>query len=144
MIVAMNRRLAPRNRAAFTLLEVLVVVAILVILASVAGIYVFGFLADAKVDTAQNTIAMFETQCKAYMAKNGGDPPAQLSELVAPTNGKQPLVDGGIAALNNPWGGQYMMEISQDQNGNPDPIVYTQDDKGQTIYSKKRQLQGMQ
>jgi general secretion pathway protein G len=142
MIVSLNRRLATRNRSAFTLLEVLVVVAILVILASVAGIYVFGFLADAKVDTAQNTIAMMETQCKAYMAKNGGDPPQQLSELVQPTNGKSPLIDGGISALNNPWGGQYMMEIGQDGQGNPDPIVYTQTDKGQTLYSKKRQMQG--
>lgn len=142
MIVSMNRRLAPRNRAAFTLLEVLVVVAILVILASVAGIYVFGFLADAKIDTAQNQIAMLETQCKAYMAKNGGDPPQSLMDLVAPQNGKSPLIDGGPASLVNPWGGQYMMEISQDFNGNPDPIVYTQTDKGVMLKSKKRQLAG--
>jgi len=142
MIVSMNRRLAPRNRAAFTLLEVLVVVAILVILAAVAGIYVFGYLADAKVDTAQQTIAMFETQCKAYMAKNGGDPPQTLMELVQPTNGKSPLVDGGPTALINPWGGQYVMEIGQDNYGNPDPIVYTQTDRGVMLKSKKRQLAG--
>ena len=43
MIVRVTRRSALR-REAFTLLEVLVVVAILVVLASVAGIYFFRYL----------------------------------------------------------------------------------------------------
>ncbi len=145
MIVSANRRLAARNRAAFTLLEVLVVVAILVILAAVAGVYVFGYLEDAKIDTARTQCAMFESQCKNYMAKNGGVPPQSLMELVAPSDGKQPLVEGGVAALNDPWqqGGQYQMELSQDAYGNPDPIVFVVSPKtGQPIYSSKRAAMG--
>jgi general secretion pathway protein G len=145
MIVSAPRRPAAQRRAAFTLLEVLVVVAILVILAAVAGVYVFGYLEDAKIDTARSQCALFETQCKAYMAKNGGIPPQSLMELVQPSDGRQPLIEGGMAALNDPWqqGGQYQMEIHQDQYGNPDPVVYVISPKtGQPIYSSKRQAMG--
>lgn len=145
MIVAVNRRSAGRTRrSAFTLLEVLVVVAILVVLASVAGIFVFGYLEDAKIDTAQQTCAMLENQCKAYAAKNGGEPPQTLMELVAPTNGRSPLVEGGAASLRNPWTGTYEVEYQTDGEGNPIPIVFTVSDKGVRIISKKRQLEGFQ
>lgn len=144
MIVSASRRPAPR-RAAFTLLEVLVVVAILVILAAVAGVYVFGYLEDAKIDTARSQCALFETQCKAYMAKNGGNPPQSLMELVAPSDGRQPLIEGGPTALNDPWqqGGQYQMQIQADSYGNPDPVVFVISPKtGQPIYSSKRTVVG--
>jgi general secretion pathway protein G len=145
MIVSATRRPVAHRRAAFTLLEVLVVVAILVILAAVAGVYVFGYLEDAKIDTARSQCALFETQCKAYMAKNGGNPPQSLMELVAPSDGRQPLIEGGPAALNDPWqqGGQYQLELRQDNYGNPDPVVYvTSPRTGQPIYSSKRSVMG--
>ena len=43
-----RRRVNERRRQGFTLLEVLVVVAILVVLASVSSVYVFGELENAK------------------------------------------------------------------------------------------------
>jgi general secretion pathway protein G len=146
MIVPLNRRAVASYRAGFTLLEVLVVVAILVILASVASIYVFGFLSDAKVDTAENQCAMFESQCKSYMAKNGGDLSADftLMELVTPSNtNRMPLIEGGPAALNGPWPGSiYQVSVQQDQNGAPDPVVSIQNPtNGLMIYSRKRKLQ---
>ncbi len=141
MIVSSVRRPAVQRRAAFTLLEVLVVVAILVILAAVAGVYVFGYLDDAKIDTAQQTCAMFESQCKAFAVKNDRMP-ENLGELVVGVNGRNPLVDGGPAALQSPWGGTYELEIGLDANENPDPIVYTIGGKGQRIVSKKRQNMG--
>jgi general secretion pathway protein G len=143
MIVSVNRRLAPRNRAAFTLLEVLVVVAILVILAAVAGVYVFGYLEDAKVDTAKQTIGQLESACKSYITKNGGNPPQDLIELVAPTDGRQPLVDGGQNALIDPWGKPYQYDpTNMDQYNNPDPVVMTTNPQGVAIYSAKRSMTG--
>lgn len=143
MIVSANRRLAPRNRAAFTLLEVLVVVAILVILAAVAGVYVFGYLEDARVDTARQTIGQLESACKNFAVKNGGIPPADLQELVAPTTGGNPLIDGGAGALMDPWGQMFQYDPNNvDVNGNPDPVVFTINPKtGAQIFSAKRQVQ---
>ena len=53
------RRKAAR-RAAFTLLEVLIVVAILVILASAASISLFRYLEDAKVGRAKTDMRVIE------------------------------------------------------------------------------------
>lgn len=143
MLISVRRPLAlqARHRAAFTLLEVLVVVAILVILASVAGIAVFGYLEGAKEDTAKQQITALEGACTNYMVKNGGDPPATLQEIVAPTTpGALPLLDGGLSALKDPWGGMYQYEIVQDPiTGSPSPFVYTTNPKtGQQVISPKR------
>ncbi|QEL18797.1 type II secretion system protein GspG [Limnoglobus roseus] len=139
MLVAQHSPLNHTRRSAFTLLEVLVVVAIIVILAGGAGVYVFGYLEDAKVDTARNTITMLETQCKAYAAKNGGQLPGTLQELVAPTNGKSPLIDGGPNVLLDPWGNQYQYnpDNTNQYTGEPDPMVWTTSKKG-PIYSNAR------
>jgi general secretion pathway protein G len=138
MLIAKHQNKLAR-RAAFTLLEVLVVVAIIVILAGGASIYVFGYLEDARMDTARNNITLLESQCKAYMAQNGGIPPASLTELVAPTDGRSPKLDGGLSALLDPWGQQYQYDPSAvDNYGAPDPIVSTVTPKGIPLTSNKR------
>jgi general secretion pathway protein G len=138
MLVAANRRPLRSVRSAFTLLEVLVVVAILVILASVAGVFVFGYLEDAKVDTARQQIQQLENAAKSYAAKHGGDLPPSLEYLVLPTDQGQPLLDGGEAALMDPWGGRYIYEQAQDANGYPDAVVYTTAPNGTQVVSNKR------
>ncbi len=141
MIVSARRRSAAR-RPGFTLLEVLVVVAILVILAGVAGVYVFGFLDGAKVDSARTQCEFFEKNCKAFYAKHNRSPNG-LIELVAPdpTFGK-PLVEGGEAALADPWGkGQYMLDNTQtDMYGAPEFIVscYEDGNQGKQVFSARR------
>jgi len=146
MIVSARRRLAAR-RPGFTLLEVLVVVAILVILAGVAGVAVFGYLDNAKVDTARTQCDFFEKQCMAYYARNN-QLPNTLIDLVAPQDGSKPLVDGGMSALTDPWGGQYQLENSGNTNqntGRPDFHVHcTQGGPqggGQQIFSTTRMRQ---
>lgn len=139
MLVRVNRPALQATRAAFTLLEVLVVVAILVILAAVAGVYVFGYLEDAKMDTAGQQILQLENAAKNYMAKNGGTPPDSLMVLVAPVNGGLPLIEGGQNALIDPWNKPYQYDPSNvDQYGAPDPMVMTTGPQGQPILSPKR------
>lgn len=145
MILSTRGRFATRSaarRPGFTLLEVLVVVAILVILAGVAGVYVFGFLDGAKVDTARAQCEMFEKQCKAFNLRYNRAPQG-LIELVAPQEpGIKPLVDGGEAALVDPWskGTFQLASVEQDNFGAPifTVICYENGEESKVIYSTSR------
>jgi general secretion pathway protein G len=129
----------PSPSSEFTLLEVLVVVAILVILAAVAGVYVFGYLEGARVDSASTQIGELERACINYTTKNHGIPPESLEVLVTPISGGQPLISGGANALLDPWGKPYQYDPTNvDQYGNPDPLVMTTDPQGNPVYSAKR------
>jgi len=103
----LSRRRVTR-RAAFTLLEVLVVVAILVILAGVASISVFRYLEDAKVSRAKADMQALEKAYKTYYSQKGNWPENPL-EVAS-------LLEQGANAFQSPWPGvQYQVTISQYQ-----------------------------
>ena len=139
MLVSANRRLARHSREAFTLLEVLVVVAIIVILAGVATVSLFRYLDDAKDSTAKTQMGTLEEACKSYMVKNEGAVPPSLEELVQPTDGNKPLVEGGLNMLISPHGVKYNYDSTHvDPYGSPDPMVSLQLPNGKILYSPKR------
>src|SRR5262245_64302789 len=85
-----NRR---NDRLGFTLMEVLVVVAILVILAGTASVFVFRYLDQAKEDRARADIKTIENACTAYKLRNGNFPES-LNVLVNPDDSKtKPYID---------------------------------------------------
>ncbi len=95
----------PLDRRGFTLMEVLVVVAILVILAGTASIFVFQYLDQAKKDRARLDIQTLSTASKTYMIQNAGTPPDNLQQVLY-------LVEGGSASnLQDPWGQPYQLEM---------------------------------
>ena len=131
MIVRSANRSAFRKRDAFTLLEVLVVVAILVILASVAGIGVFRFLEDAKADATTLKMQALEKACKAYATKNDGNPPESLNELLFPSDGAEPFIEGGQASIMSTWGTPINYEPRAiDPGGSPSPVFRAQSPDG--------------
>ena len=93
--------------AGFTLVEMLVVLAILTMLATFAGPKVLGFLGKAKSDTARVQISAIVSALELYAIDNGGYPPQEL----------------GLGALMQPpagaprWGGPYLKKA----NGLIDP-----------------------
>lgn len=145
MIVSTRSRHLAARRAGFTLLEVLVVVAIIVILAGVAGVYVFGTLDDSKIQIAQQTCGQLEKMCEVYMLKPqvNGVPPASLQVLALgdQSNNIAPVLDGGLNAITDPWGKQYQMEVITDNFGKTafrvSTTVGSVQGSGQVIYSKK-------
>jgi general secretion pathway protein G len=130
-----NRLEAAQRRSAFTLLEVLIVVAIIVILASVSGVYVFRAYEDAKISTARAKAISLATACQQFMVKYERYPES-LNELIQPPSGNQPFVEPD--ALNDPWGKQFTYDQSGQHNNGLKPDVYTTTPTGEVVGNWKQ------
>ncbi len=93
-----NKENAQRNLG-FTLVELMVVIAILAILATTVGIYVFGALDDADQAKAKAEISNLKTAVKMYRIKNKRLPNTldEVAQFLDPP--KVPL---------DPWGNPYL------------------------------------
>ncbi|HET6576356.1 MAG TPA: prepilin-type N-terminal cleavage/methylation domain-containing protein [Fimbriiglobus sp.] len=129
-----SRRLAARTRAGFTLIEVLVVVSIIVILASVATFAAVSYLSGAKIDQATLQATNIQKAATAYFVKSGVWPDS-LQQLVMrdPNSGAGPLLEGGESALLDPWQNPFQFEVMPDQTGTERFVVFTQSPEGQRI-----------
>jgi general secretion pathway protein G len=99
-----RERRAPA-RGGFTLMELLVVVAIIVVLAGAAVPMYMKYLEDAKLDRAWQDAVTIAQQAEAYRLQHNGDPPGTLQELTR-------VDDNGHAVfeprnLIDPWGREY-------------------------------------
>ncbi len=107
----MNKReqneIAKRMKEGFTLIEILVVVAIIGMLGAVAVPAYMSYLADARITTTRSLIKNIEDACQMYNMKHGGKYPSQLSELQEGDDDNPPLIDGGI---EDPWGNEIKYE----------------------------------
>ena len=130
MLLTTTRRSVSR-RSAFTLIEVLVVVAILVILATIAAIYVPKQLNEAKKGTAVTGAVTISKAIDSYMlsSSNPGTsdeermPPSPQS-LVNPGWSTSFLPDGQQSLLD-PWGKEYQFQNANKEDGSPYIIVWT-------------------
>lgn len=98
----------------FTLIEVMVVIIILGILASIVGVKVIAHIDEARTTQAQVQIEAFKTALESYRLKNSYYPSTEqgLQALVtAPTTGKLPQYypEGGYLDKipKDPWGNDY-------------------------------------
>ena len=132
-----NRRLSSRQRRGFTLLEVLVVTAILVILAGLATFATVSYLETAHVKEALLKMQKIEQACKAYQVSNDGNWPSSLNDLIAPTDGR-PFLEGGQTAITDPWFKPFQFSIGQDNFGSTRVLVTTTDDKGNPLQWPKQ------
>lgn len=111
-----------RRRRGFTLMEVLLVLAILVVLGSLVGVSIFAMQRSSNVKLAQTQIGMLENSIKAYQIDIGTLPPslealvAVPAELKNPAKWSGPYVDKGKLPVD-PWGNAYTYEPSADING---------------------------
>jgi len=106
------RRSRARSEDGFTLLELLVVLGIIALLATVAGPQVLRYLGKARTDTARAQISAISTALELYALDAGTFPPqeAGLSVLInAPSNGATwhgPYLKRQDALID-PWGRPY-------------------------------------
>jgi len=141
MLSSLRPIVRERRRNAFTLLEVLVVVAIVVVLASVSSVYVFRYLADAKKDQAFLQAKNIEKAAKAYMTKQETDPEmdplTSIVQLVQPSKGA-PFLEGGASAVTDPWGKQFSVSEGSGANGERIIEIWTTAPDEERISSAKR------
>jgi general secretion pathway protein G len=105
MLAAPSRRNAAVRRSAFTLLEVLVVVAILVILAGVASISVFQYMEKAKIGRAKSDMATIIKAYETYYTQNSTWPQSPQDP------GVLSLLSQGQSATIDPWGNGYQVNV---------------------------------
>src|SRR5262245_41404772 len=112
-------------RAAFTLMEMLVVVAILVVLAGAGGVIYMRALGDAKKDTARAQCKLLAQTAQQYQLKYGDWPPS-LDSLTQPTaDGGKPFLEA--SALVDPWGRPYQYAVPGPHHpATGEPDVWTQ------------------
>ena len=111
-----------RRRPGFTLMEVLVVVAILVVLAGI-GVMVFRYLDESKEKIAKVNLKNLETAVTAYKLSHGNYPDS-LQELTQPTDGKAAYLE--TKSLIDPWNRQYVYDPSTTNPQSGMPLIYSQ------------------
>jgi general secretion pathway protein G len=116
----MTRRRPSMRRSAFTLLEVLVVVAIIVAMAGVASIYVFKYLDDSKISAARASCHTLANAVETFITQNDGNPPENNNlQAVRPY-----IKETGGDPFKDPWGQSYQYTLV-DINGKPTVKVFT-------------------
>ena len=112
-------------RQGFTLIEILVVIVVIAILATLVAPNVFKHVGSAKETTAKSQIEMLGAALDAYRLDNGSYPSSEqgIAALqVAPTSDPAPMNWRGPylrkEVPNDPWGRPYMYKNPGEQNAN--------------------------
>jgi general secretion pathway protein G len=131
MLLQNHQRKHTQVRRGFTLIEVLVVVAIIVILAGAGTVAYMKILEDAKKDSARTQAHQIETALEAYKIKYGE--PNGINDLLHTPNGSS-MIDASLE--RDPWGGAWSIDVTPMQNGGKPAVVATAPDGEKCANSK--------
>lgn len=130
-----RNRTREAKRSAFTLMEMLVVVAIIIALAAVGGYYLLGQLQSSRTSAAKAQLQVVTKAVQNYMIKNNGAPPQNLQMLLQPdpNNDNMPYLEN-MEAITDPYGQQFVYDQSGQRNNGLKPDIFFRDPKnGQDI-----------
>lgn len=108
-----TRRAADSRRAGMTLVEIIVVIAIILVLTSILAFGIFTVFGEAKADAARVQISRLESRVQIYIARKGSAPSGGegLATVLAPDD-----------VPNDPWGNPYRM-VTPGPNGKAYDII---------------------
>ena len=117
----------------FTLVELLVVVAILGILGAVAVTNVTGHIESTRKTAAKTAVDNIKGAVTTWMLnKKKATPPSDLKVLIEASGDEEPALDGGEGALVDPWDNDYKIEVKGKRfviiSAGPDTEFGTEDD----------------
>jgi len=121
-----------QRRAAFTLMEMLVVVAIIVALAGIGGFFLMDQLRGGQKDAAKLKANSLTQACKAYYIKHSNWPDS-LQQLTQkdPEYNIQYLENED--ALKDPWGGLFTYDKAGGNNKGNQPDISCKAPDGEVI-----------
>lgn len=110
----MNRR---RNQRGFSMMELLIALAIIALLAAVAGPLLYKRLAKAKSTVATEQIRGLMEATEAFRIDHG-HPPAKLEELVSPSGKDADWYGPYMERIPaDPWSREYLYQPNQGTRG---------------------------
>ena len=122
---------AQAMRSGFTLIEILVAVAIIGILGTVATMSVTANIEKAKVTAAKEAVGNIKGAVMNYYLQHKKYP-ADLNALITATGDDEPVLEGGEGALEDPWGTEFKLEKNGKKiaviSAGPDTEFGTDDD----------------
>jgi len=119
-----DTRNQPR-RAAFTLMEMMVVVAIIVALAGASIYYMAGQIDEGNKARAQANVKDLSNMITTYKAQHQGNWPTSLQDLMLKDDqGHGPYITNQ-ENLIDPWGNPYQFDVQGGRNQGLQPDVWT-------------------
>ena len=131
MILRSNNFRRPAPRRGVTLVELLVVAAIVLIMAGAATLALLKYMDDAKEDRARIDIQTISQAVKTYISKKGNPPDDLTLVLLYIDNGNE-------SHLMDPWGNRYQYRMDTGANGGATVVVFTTTPEGKQITSVDR------
>ena len=111
-------------RAAFTLMEVLVVVMIVLILAGSGGYIYMNHLENAKKDLAKTNVMALDQEVQIYKTRHGVYPPDLQTLTQLGPNGEAATIDQKV--LLDPWNLPFVYEPQSFHPLTKKPHIYTE------------------
>ena len=112
----MKTHIRKRTSAAFTLIEIMVVVIILGILAATIIPQFMGTTSDAKISAAKSQIAELESALERFYV--------HMDRYPTPEEGLKVLVDAPANDDSKKWRGPYVKQLRNDPWGNPYQYIF--------------------
>jgi general secretion pathway protein G len=117
------RKRALRKRGGFTLMEIIVVVAIILILAGAGALIIPSFLADANISRAKMDVKTIEKAVMAYRTNNSGQDPPDLMTLTKRQQHDNRAAYMEASMLKDPWGNDYSFDPGQRHPDTDMPLI---------------------